>query len=85
MKILSYIKNFLEVGTKQSSMRLSLLWGMILLSLLILSIAVSIIMLATSKNEESVDWTGLALLITSLSTFAGVFLYFKKEQSKTEQ
>lgn len=79
---MSWIKEYLKSGTKQSSMRLTLIWAMVLVSLIILSISASIIV--SVIIIKSIDWIGIAAALASLGAFIAPFLYFKKEQNKIE-
>jgi membrane protein YdbS with pleckstrin-like domain len=73
-----WIDDFIKSGTKQSSMRLTLIWAMILISIVIIAIVIYII------KTEKIDWIGISVVITSLGAFITPFLYFKKEQTKIE-
>lgn len=63
---------------KGSSMRLALIWGMILLSLIIIGVAYRI------ATTEVVDYTGIAYLLGGAAVFIGALVTGKYFQKKEE-
>lgn len=82
MKIFGWIKEYLKVGTPESSMRLVLIWSMVLTALMFLILAAYVIIQACFNRL--IDWNGITLTIASLTAFMTTFLYFKKSQSIIE-
>jgi hypothetical protein len=76
------IKNILTSGSKESSIRLTMLWGMLISSIILLSL--SFIIIYCSIYDKNLDWSGMSLFMGALSTFMGVLIYGKVNQKKQE-
>ena len=68
----------MKTAIKNSSMRLALIWGMILLSLVFIGITYRIFF------DETVDYSGIAVLLASATLFISALVYGKVQQKKEE-
>lgn len=63
---------------KYSAMRLALIWGMVLLSILFISVGVHIV------TVEAPDWSGIGIFLVGSAAFIGALVTGKYLQKKVE-
>jgi hypothetical protein len=71
-----------ETTTKEfkfSSIRITLIWGMGLITLPFIGIFIRLLDL-----NAKIDYSGMGILITTLAAFIGTLVYGKVKQKKTE-
>lgn len=79
---MNFLKQYLQSGNRESSMRLALIWGIILSSVVML--VMCFIAIYSTMNGIAIDWAGMAWFLGSLSTFMGVLVYGKVSQKRQE-
>lgn len=74
----NWIKEYIKEGTTESSMRLVMVWAMVIEAWMFLTIGIHIL------AYKDLNWVGMGAFVVALGGFIGAFLYFKKEQKKLE-
>lgn len=65
---------------KYSSIRITLIWGMGLITMPFTGIFIRLL-----DTEATIDYSGMGILITTLAAFITTLVYHKVKQKKTEQ
>ena len=76
------MNEYLDSNNSKSSIRLIMIWSMLLASVVILALV--FILIYNTITLHPIEWVGMGVFFGSLSTFIGVAIYGKVQQKRTE-